>query len=331
MARAETMTAIGLNGFGGPEVLQPETRPVPQPGAQEILIKVAAAGVNRPDVLQRQGKYPAPKGAPDFPGLEVAGTIEAVGPDATLHTLGDRVTALLPGGGYAEYAVAHQSLALPVPDGLSDLEAASLPETFFTVWSNVFDSGKLRSGEWFLVHGGTSGIGVTAIQMAKAFGARVIATAGSAAKCGACVRLGAELAINYREEDFVEAVKAATDGAGANLILDMVGGPYVSRNYEAASMDGRIVQIATLLGPRPEVDVSRLMQKRLVHTGSTLRPKPVAMKAAIAASLRTHVWPLIDRRVIVPVIHETFPFREASRAHAAMEQGDHIGKLMLRM
>ncbi|MBY0610717.1 MAG: NAD(P)H-quinone oxidoreductase [Beijerinckiaceae bacterium] len=331
MARAETMTAIGLNGFGGPEVLQPETRPVPTPAAEEILIKVAAAGVNRPDVLQRQGKYPAPKGAPDFPGLEVAGTVAALGPDVTRHRLGDRVTALLPGGGYAEYAVAHQSLALPVPHGLSDLEAASLPETFFTVWSNVFDSGRLKAGESFLVHGGTSGIGVTAIQMAKAFGARVIATAGSAAKCEACVRLGAELAINYREEDFVTAVKAATDGEGANLILDMVGGSYVSRNYEAASMDGRIVQIATLAGPRPEVDVSRLMQKRLVHTGSTLRPKPVAMKAAIAASLREHVWPLIDRRAIVPVIHETFGFRDASRAHAAMEQGDHIGKLMLRM
>lgn len=323
------MTIIALDGFGGPDVLKPEARPVPRPGAGEVLIKVTAAGVNRPDILQRQGRYAPPPGAPDYPGLEVAGTIVSLGSDAALHSLGDRVTALLPGGGYAEYAIAHESLCLPAPANLSDVEAAALPETFYTVWSNVFDQGRLKAGEWFLVHGGTSGIGTTAIQLAKAFGANVIATAGSASKCAACRALGADVAVNYRDQDFVAEAKHATGDRGVDLILDMVGGPYISRNYEAAALEGRIVQIATMAGAKAEVDIRKLMQKRLHHTGSTLRPRPVPEKAAIGRSLKEHVWPLLEAGTVKPVIQEIFPLRSASRAHAAMELSDHVGKLML--
>ena len=323
------MTVIGLDGFGGPDVLKPETRPVPRTGTNEVLIKVAAAGVNRPDILQRQGRYAPPPGAPDYPGLEVAGIVVALGVGTTRVALGERVAALVPGGGYAEYAIAHEALCLPAPSNLSDVEAAALPETFFTVWSNVFDQGRLKAGEWFLVHGGTSGIGTTAIQLAKAFGARVIATAGSNAKCDACRALGADVAINYRDQDFVAEAKAATGEKGVDVILDMVGGAYISRNYEAAALEGRILQIATMAGPKAEVDIRKLMQKRLTHTGSTLRPRPVPEKAAIARSLKEHVWPLIEAGTVKPVIHEIFPLRSASRAHAAMELSDHIGKLML--
>jgi len=323
------MTVIGIGKPGGPDVLRAEQRPVPRPGPSEILIAVAAAGVNRPDVLQRQGRYARPPGAADYPGLEVAGSVVALGSDAKRYRIGDRVTALLPGGGYADYAVAHESVTLPVPAGFSDIEAAALPETFFTVWSNLFDQGGLKAGEWLLVHGGTSGIGTTAIQMAKAFGARVAATAGSPRKCEACRALGADRAINYRDQDFVEEVKDATGGVGVNMVLDMVGGSYVNRNYDAAALGARILQIATMAGTKAEIDMRKLMIKRLIHTGSTLRPRPVVEKAAIAAQLEAHVWPKLAAGVIRPVIQETFPLREAARAHAAMELSDHIGKLML--
>ena len=323
------MTVIGLDGFGGPDVLQPVIRMVPKPGHDEVLIRVTAAGVNRPDILQRQGRYAPPPGAPDFPGLEIAGIVVETGRSVTRHAVGERVTALLPGGGYAEYALAHESVTLPAPKGLSDVEAAALPETFFTVWSNLFDQGRLEAGEWLLVHGGSSGIGTTAIQLAKAFGAKVMATAGSAQKCDACRRLGADVAINYRDQDFVAEAKAATNDKGVDVILDMVGGSYVNRNYDAAAPDGRILQIATMAGAKAEVDIRKLMQKRLIHTGSTLRPRPVVEKAAIAAALYQHVWPLLEEGRLKPVIHEIFPLRSASRAHAAMELSDHIGKLML--
>ena len=323
------MTVIGLDGFGGPDVLQPVISMVPKPGHDEVLIRVTAAGVNRPDILQRQGRYAPPPGAPDFPGLEIAGIVVETGRSVTRHAVGERVTALLPGGGYAEYALAHESVTLPAPKGLSDVEAAALPETFFTVWSNLFDQGRLEAGEWLLVHGGSSGIGTTAIQLAKAFGAKVMATAGSAQKCDACRRLGADVAINYRDQDFVAEAKAATNDKGVDVILDMVGGSYVNRNYDAAAPDGRILQIATMAGAKAEVDIRKLMQKRLIHTGSTLRPRPVAEKAAIAAALHQHVWPLLEEGRLKPVIHEIFPLRSASRAHAAMELSDHIGKLML--
>ena len=327
----EAMTVMAARDAGGPDMFRPETRPVPRPADCELLIKVTAAGVNRPDVLQRQGHYPPPAGAPDFPGLEVAGIVAELGQGASRFSIGDRVTALLPGGGYAEYAVAHESLCLPAPNEFSDVEAAAIPETFFTVWSNVFDTGKLTAGEWFMVHGGTSGIGTCAIQLAKAFGAKVITTAGSAEKCDACIRLGADVAVNYRDEDFVEAARVATGGRGVDMILDMVGGDYVSRNYEAAAMDGRIVQIAMLAGAKPAVDLRKLMQKRLVHTGSTLRPRPIAEKAKIAKQLYQNVWPLFESGTVRPVIHTIFPFRDVARAHAVMEMSDHIGKLMLIM
>src|SRR4051812_20320190 len=290
---AQTMRAVIADGGGGPEVLRIIERPVPQPGPGEILVKVGAAGVNRPDVFQRQGNYPAPPGAPDTLGLEIAGDVAAAGPGAERFPVGTPVMGLVPGGGYAEYAVVHESNALPVPEGLSVEEAGAIPETYFTVWSNVFERGGLRSGETFLVHGGTSGIGTTAIQLAKAFGARVLATAGSEAKCEACARLGADLAVNYRTTDFVQAVKDATEGRGADVILDMVGGSYIPRNYEAAARDGRIVQIAFLQGSKAEVDFHRLMLKRLTHTGSTLRARPVAEKAALARALEENVWPLL--------------------------------------
>src|SRR5580765_1567927 len=287
------MTAIGIKAAGGPDMLVPEQRPVPKPGAGEILVKVAAAGVNRPDVMQRLGLYPPPKGAPDIPGLEIAGTVVASGDGVTRWKSGDQVTALVVGGGYAEYCVAVEGHALPIPASLTAAQAAAMPETFFTVWHNVFERGGLKAGETLLVHGGSSGIGTTAILLARSFGARVIVTAGSAEKCEACRKLGADLAINYKTEDFVAAVKQATDGKGADVVLDMVGGDYIERNYEAAAVEGRIVQIAFQASSKATVDFRRLMLKRLTHTGSTLRARSVADKAAIAAALREQVLPLL--------------------------------------
>ncbi len=325
----QTMIAIGIATPGGPEMLKPQTRPVPQPSAGEILVAVAAAGVNRPDVLQRQGGYNPPPGASDIPGLEIAGTVVARGDGAGRFALGDRVCGLVAGGGYAEYAVVHESNALPAPAGLSLTEAGAIPETFFTVWTNVFQRGRLQAGESFLVHGGSSGIGTAAIQLAKAFGATVLATAGSEEKCRACRDLGADHAINYRTEDFVAAAKAATDGKGVDLILDMVGGDYIDRNYETAADQGRIVQIAFLNGPKATVNFSLLMLKRLVHTGSTLRPRTVAEKAAIAAELQARVWPLLEAGRCKPLINATFPLAEAAEAHRLMESSSHIGKIVL--
>jgi NADPH2:quinone reductase len=325
----ETMTAIGFEAPGEPEVLQAQTRPVPQPGAGEILVAVAAAGINRPDVLQRRGGYAPPPGASDIPGLEIAGRVVARGEGAGRFALGEQVCGLVAGGGYAQFATVHESNALPVPAGLSLLEAAALPETYFTVWTNVFRRGGLKAAESFLVHGGTSGIGTTAIQLAKAFGATVLATAGSKEKCRACRDLGADHAINYREQDFVAAVKAATGGRGVDLILDMVGGDYIDRNYEAAAESGRIVQIAFLNGPKAQANFSRLMMKRLTHTGSTLRPRTIAEKAVIAADLQEQVWPLIEAGRCKPVIHTTFPLAEAAAAHSLMESNAHIGKIVL--
>jgi putative PIG3 family NAD(P)H quinone oxidoreductase len=324
-----SMTAIAISEPGGPLVLKPEMRPLPGVGAGEILIRVRAAGVNRPDVLQRQGVYPPPPGASDLPGLEAAGEVAAQGEGTTRWQVGDAVTALTPGGAYAEFCTVHESNALPIPHGLTFTEAAAIPETFFTVWHNVFQRGALKENETLLVHGGSSGIGTAAIQLAAAFGARVIATAGSAEKCEACVKLGADRAVNYREEDFVSVVKEVTGGTGANVILDMVGGDYISRNYEAAAIDGRIVQIAFLHGAKTTADFSRLMVKRLTHTGSTLRPRTVEFKAHIANELERRVWPLLATRRVAPVMDMIFPLKEAWRAHERMEEGEHIGKIVL--
>jgi NADPH:quinone reductase len=323
------MTAIAIREPGGPDVLVPQTRPVPAAGAGEVLVRVAAAGVNRPDVMQRQGLYPPPPGASEIPGLEIAGEVVALGNGATRFKPGDQITALVAGGGYAQFCPVHETNALPVPRGLSLVEAAAIPETFFTVWHNVFERGALKSGESLLIHGGSSGIGTTAIQLAKAFGARVITTAGSAEKCQACVRLGADRAVNYRSEDFVAATKEATGGKGADLILDMVGGDYIERNYEAAAVEGRIVQIAFQGSPRANVDFRRLMLKRLVHTGSTLRARSVADKAAIARGIEQKVWPLIAAGRVKPVIFRTFPLAQATAAHSLMETSTHIGKIVL--
>ena len=326
-----TMKVIELKAPGGPENLVLGTRPVPQPQAGEVLIKVEAAAINRPDVLQRQGKYPPPPGAPDTLGLDVAGTVVAAAPDVTWPQVGERVCALVAGGGYAEYAVAPAPQCLPVPRGLSMVEAASLPETFFTVWTNVFDRARLQPGESFLVHGGASGIGVAAIQMAKAWGARVFATAGTPEKCKACEELGAERAINYKTEDFVAVIKEATQGAGVDVILDMVGGDYTPRNIQALRDDGRIVQIAFLRGHKVEVDLNALMRRRLTLTGSTLCPRPVAVKGQIAAALREKIWPLIEAGRIRPVIHATFPLAQAAEAHRVMDADQHIGKIVLQV
>ena len=324
-----TMTAIGISTPGGPEVLKPETRDVPEPGSGQVLVKVAAAGVNRPDCLQRMGAYPPPPGAPDIPGLEIAGEIVALGDGIAREHLGTQVMALVPGGGYAEYCLAHFDNCLPVPAGMSMEKAAAIPETFFTVWHNVFQRGRLVQGETFMVHGGTSGIGTTAIQLARAFGANVIATAGSEEKCQACRDLGADLAINYREEDFVSRAREFTEGKGVDLILDMVGGSYVERNYDTAAEDGRIVQIAFLGGPKAEVNFAKLMTKRLTHTGSTLRPRPVAFKAQIARELAERVIPLLEAGSVGPVMDSSFPLTKADEAHARMEEGRHIGKIVL--
>jgi len=325
----DKMTAVAISEPGGPMVLKPEERPVPKPGKGEILIKVKAAGVNRPDVAQRKGVYPPPPGASDLPGLEVSGVVAALGEGAERWRVGDEVTALTPGGGYAEFCLTHETNALPIPHGFTFTEAAALPETFFTVWHNVFERGGLKLGETFLVHGGTSGIGTTAIQLASNFGAKVIATAGSTEKCEACLKLGAVRAVNYRTEDFVLAVKEATEGRGADVILDMIGGGYIDRNYAAAAIDGRIVQISFLGGSKAQVDFSKLMAKRLVHTGSLLRPRTVEFKGHIAAELEANVWPLLATRKIAPVMDTIFPLREAWRAHERMEEGAHIGKIVL--
>lgn len=325
----ETMTVVTFREPGGPMVLQPEERPVPLPGPGEILIQVKAAGVNRPDVHQRRGAYPPPPGASDIPGLEAAGEIVALGRGVKRWHLGDAVTALTPGGGYAEYCIVHESNALPVPPGFTFSEAAALPETFFTVWHNVFQRGALKPGEVLLVHGGSSGIGTTAIQLATAFGARVIVTAGSEEKCEACLQLGAVRAINYKEEDFVLAVKEATDGTGANVILDMVGGEYIDRNYSAAAEDGRIVQIASLGGTKATANFWKMMAKRLTHTGSLLRPRSIEFKGQIASELEAKVWPLLSSRSVSPVMDMIFPLREAWRAHERMEESVHIGKIVL--
>lgn len=323
------MTAMEIREPGGPEVLVPARRPVPRPGTGEVLIKVAAAGVNRPDVLQRQGGYPPPPGASDIPGLELAGTVVALGEGVGNLAADDRVTALVTGGGYAEYCAAPAAQCLPIPKGLDFPHAAAIPETFFTVWSNVFDRGGLKSGESLLVHGGSSGIGTTAIQLARGFGARVFTTAGSAEKCRACEELGAERAINYREEDFVAAVKEATGGNGVNVILDMVGGDYIQRNIEALAPDGRLVYIAFLGGPKAEVNFLPVMLKRLTITGSTLRARPVEFKAAIARNLKDQVWPLLERGEVGVVLHKTFPLASAAEAHRLMESSAHIGKIVL--
>ncbi len=327
----ETMNAIVAIHPGGAETLRVEPRRRPSPGACEVLIAVEAAGVNRPDILQRQGLYPPPVGAPDILGLEVAGRIVALGAHTARFSLGDRVLALVPGGGYAQYCVAHESSTLPIPAGLSMIEAAAIPETFFTVWSNVFERGALKAGETLLVHGGTSGIGTTALALAKAFGAKVIATAGSDDKASACEKLGADLGVNYRTTDFVEATLAATASRGADVILDMVGADYVGRNYAAAAQDGRIVQIAFLNGPKATLDLRPLMVKRLVHTGSTLRPRSPAEKAKIAQALEAQVWPLLAAGRCKPVIDSAFPLADAASAHERMESSAHVGKIVLTL
>ncbi|MCC7042440.1 MAG: NAD(P)H-quinone oxidoreductase [Acidobacteria bacterium] len=326
------MRVVEISGFGGPDVLRSATRQVPVAGRGEVLIRVAAAGVNRPDIFQRLGKYPPPAGASDLPGLEVAGTVEAVGPtgDEPMRWVpGDEVLALVSGGGYAEFVAVPAPQCLPVPVGLTLVEAAGIPETFFTVWTNLVDRGRLASGEFLLVHGGSSGIGTTAIQMARVMQARVIVTAGSADKCAACERLGAERAINYRTEDFVAVAREHTGGRGADVILDMVGGDYLPRNVELLAVEGRLVQIALLRGARAELDLNAVMRRRLTITGSTLRPQPVAAKGAIARALETHIWPRLADGSIRPVIHATFPLERAADAHRLLEQGDHIGKVVL--
>ena len=321
------MTAIAITSPGGPEVLRPVELPVPVPRPGEILVRVKAAGVNRPDVLQRQGAYPPPPGAPETPGLEIAGEVAALGEGARRYEVGDRVCALVPGGGYAEYAVVHEDNALPVPPGLSFTEAAAIPETFFTVWTNVFDRGRLKEGETLLVHGGSSGIGTTAIMLGKAFGAVVAVTAGTEEKCSACRALGADLAINYRAADF--AAVLAEKGIRPDVILDMVGGEYVAKNLKVAAMHGRIVMIAFQKGSRFEADWMPIMLKRLTFTGSTLRPRSVAEKAEIARALERQVWPLFGAEQLKPIIFRTFPLAEAAAAHALMESSEHIGKIVL--
>lgn len=325
----QEMLTIEISAFGGPEVLKPVAAPMPVPAEGEILIRVAAAGVNRPDVFQRLGFYPPPPGAPDTPGLEVAGEVVALGSGVDTWRLGDTVCALVAGGGYATFCISPAAQALPVPKGLSMVEAAAIPETFFTVWTNVFDRGRLGDGEKFLVHGGTSGIGTSAIMLAAALGAEVYTTARSDAKCEMCVKLGAKRAINYTTSDFVAEIHEATDGAGVDVILDMVGGSYIQRNIECLAFDGRLVSIAFLEGAVAEIDFRPIMFKRLTLSGSTLRPRPVAEKARIAESLRARVWPLFESGRIAPVIDSTFPLHRAADAHRRIEDPDHIGKIVL--
>ncbi len=323
------MTVIEIAAPGGPEQLKPAKRPVPVPGDGEVLVRVAAAGVNRPDVMQRQGRYPPPPGASDLPGLEIAGEIAALGPKVAGLSIGDKVTALLPGGGYAEYALAAAPLCLPVPGGLSMVEAAAIPETFFTVWTNLFDRGRCKAGDTVLVHGGTSGIGTTAIQLAAAWGARVFATAGSDDKARACERLGAVRGINYRTEDFVEVIRAETQGKGVDVTLDIVAGTYVARNLEIAAVEGRVVTISTLGGSRAEINIGLILTKRLTLTGSTLRSRTVAQKAEVADAVRKNIWPLLAAGRVRPVIHATFPLAQAAEAHRLMETSNHVGKIVL--
>ncbi len=328
---AETMRHIDHRPGGGAECLRMAEGPVPEPGPHDVLVRVAYAGINRPDVFQRSGSYPPPPDASPLLGLEISGEIVALGADVSGWNVGDQVCTLTPGGGYAEYCVAPAEHCLPVPAGLSLLEAAALPETYFTVWSNVFERGALQPGEAFLVHGGSSGIGLTAIQLAKQFGATVYTTVGSSEKADACRRAGADRVINYHEEDFVEVLKQATDGNGVNVILDMVGGDYIPRNIKSLAVEGRLVQIAFLKGSRVELDTAPIMRKRLTFTGSTLRPRSREEKADIAKALHDKVWPLLDQGLCHPVIHATFPLAEAAEAHRLMESSKHIGKIMLEV
>ncbi len=323
------MTAIEITTPGGPEVLIPCQRPLPVPQPGEVLIQVAAAGVNRPDVAQRQGVYPPPPGASDLPGLEISGTVVQTHGDVDSSWLGKQVCALVAGGGYAEYSAAPVALCLPIPAGMTMAAAAGIPETFFTVWTNVFERGRLQAGETLLVHGGSSGIGTTAIQLGKAFGATVYATAGSDEKCATCLELGAAAAINYRSENFAESVQALTEGRGVDVILDMVGGDYIVRNLRSLAVEGRLVQIAFLQGSKAELDFQRVMRNRLTITGSTLRPRTVAQKAEIAHALQEKVWLLLESGKVRPIIHKTFPLHEAAEAHRMMEASTHIGKLIL--
>ena len=326
------MQAVEISAFGGPQVLRLGERPVPQPGAGELLIRVAASGINRPDVLQRMGHYAPPPGTSDLPGLEVAGVVESGDAEAMAQAglrVGDRVCALVAGGGYAQWCVAPVVQCLPVPAGFSDIEAASLPETFFTVWSNVFDRGALQPGETLLVQGGSSGIGVTAIQLAKAWGAQVIVTAGSDAKCDDCLKLGADHAINYKTQDFVAEVQRITNGAGVNVILDMVAGSYVAREVQCLAADGRLVIIAVQGGVKSEFDAGLVLRKRLTITGSTLRPRSVAFKAAIAQALKSNVWPMLESGKVRPAIYREFDAADAAQAHALMESSQHTGKIVL--
>ncbi len=332
MALPASMRHIATRGAGGPEVMELAEAPLPVPGPDELLIEVHAAGVNRPDIQQRRGAYPPPPGASPILGLEVAGIVACVGEAVTGWSPGDRVCALTNGGGYAEYVAVPAAQCLPPPTGYDHLRAAALPETYFTVWANLFERGRLRAGETALIHGGSSGIGTTAIQLAKAFGARVFATAGSAEKCAACLRLGADLAINYRAEDFVEAVASATERRGVDVVLDMVGGDYIPRNIRCLALEGRLVQIAFLQGSKvAEFDMLPVMTRRLTLTGSTMRPRTTAEKGAIAAALREKVWPLLEAGRCAPLIHATFPLAEAAAAHALMETSAHIGKIMLKV
>ncbi|HEX7882064.1 MAG TPA: NAD(P)H-quinone oxidoreductase [Afipia sp.] len=325
------MTVIGISKPGGPEVLVPEQRPVPKPGPNEILIKVAAAGVNRPDVLQRMGLYPVPPGASDLPGLEIAGEVVALGDGVTKRKIGDKVMSLVAGGGYAEYCITHETHAMSVPTGFAMTEAGAVAETLMTVWHNVFERGGLKPNETLLIHGGSSGIGTMAIQMAKAHGAKVFVTVGGQDKVDACLKLGADAAINYKTEDFVEKTKALTNGTGVNVILDMVGGDYIDRNYEAAAVEGRIVQIAFLGGAKATPNFAKLMMKRLYHTGSTLRPRSVADKAAMVSAIEAKAMPWFADGRVKPLVDSTFPLKDASKAHARMESGQHIGKIVLTL
>ncbi len=325
------MDAVEITKFGGPEVLQVTQRAIPVPQAGEVLIKVAAAGINRPDVFQRMGQYPAPEGASDLPGLEVSGVVAALGAGSNRFKIGDKVCALLSGGGYAQFACAAETLCLPAPANLSLIEAAALPETCFTVCHNVFERGQLQKGNRFLVHGGTSGIGTTAIQIAKAAGAFVVTTAGTDEKCAACIQIGADIAINYQKQDFVAEVLQATKGSGADVILDMVGGDYVMRNIDCAAPEARLVQIATLKGAKVEIDMRKIMGKRLSLTGSTLRPQNLATKSSIAMSVEQNIWPMIAANMFRPVIDRVFSLQDASAAHARMESGAHIGKIVLSL
>ncbi|MGD9836492.1 MAG: NAD(P)H-quinone oxidoreductase [Afipia sp.] len=323
------MTAIAISKPGGPEVLVPEQRPVPKPGPNEILIKVAAAGVNRPDVLQRLGLYPVPPGASDLPGLEISGEVVALGEGVTKRKIGDKVMSLVAGGGYAEYCITHESHAMSVPKGMSMTDAGAIAETLMTVWHNVFERGGLKPGETLLIHGGSSGIGTMAIQMAKAHGAKVFVTVGGQDKVDACLKLGADAAINYKTEDFVARTKELTGGKGVDVILDMVGGDYIDRNYEAAAVEGRIVQIAFLGGSKATPNFAKLMMKRLHHTGSTLRPRSVADKAAMVAAIEANAMPWLNDGRVKPLMDSSFPLKEASKAHARMESSQHIGKIVL--